>query len=674
MPFCGYCGRTLSYGEVCGCRSKTGETPSGDPEKAPGFHSYFCGYCGNKVEAGKICSCPKAQFEARFVRTRPRPQQYIEHRTPPERTAPPTAQPQRFHTPPPLNSSSTERTAPPTAQPQRFYTPPPLNSSSTERPTAPYRPAGTSFAQPPQDRTNGYPLPPHYVPYSPAASRKKRSVLVPLLSVATVILFAALFTVLLNFKPSKSSDSKKDSGFVQEDSTTTKKSKTSAAVTTEPATEKSTEDTTGKPQHIILPGDEFPESYSLVDDKLIRNHIEDQGTYGSCFAFSWIGIFENRLRAQGIDVDLSEWAFFKSFKENYYNANRTNDIASLANLLSAVVYEDEAPYPEDESEYDVDDNIEKDSAYIISDVYLLTEGSKEEVKNRAKSYLYNGYALICSVYYDDGEQKYTNSRNGAWYVNDIPNKNKLALNHSVLLVGWDDNYSKDNFLTPPPGDGAWLVKNSWGVFTGDYGYYWLSYYDEMFKNSELAAADITDADICDTKQGYWYYGWDYSYYNAHSNTAIDGKPMDKVYQACIYTAEEDMDITAVSFFTVCDEMKYRVYISTKEDENIYYDAPDSNGVEGACGYHMVEISDPKHVKKGEEYTVIVYLESPEKDYIIVQDSERAYDKPNAVPAKVGTCYVSADGNDWIDVKSYSLKNILNKSSIMPLCINVYGKT
>ena len=168
MPFCGYCGRTLSYGEVCGCRSKTGETPDGDPEKAPGFHSYFCGYCGNKVEAGKICSCPKAQFEARFVRTRPRPQQYIEHRTPPERTAPPTAQPLRFHTPPPLDSSSTERTAPPTAQPQRFYTPPPLNSSSTERPTAPYRPAGTSFAQPPQDRTNGYPLPPHYVPYSPA--------------------------------------------------------------------------------------------------------------------------------------------------------------------------------------------------------------------------------------------------------------------------------------------------------------------------------------------------------------------------------------------------------------------------------------------------------------------------------------------------------------------------
>ena len=86
-------------------------------------------------------------------------------------------------------------------------------------------------------------------------------------------------------------------------------------------------------------------------------------------------------------------------------------------------------------------------------------------------------------------------------------------NHEVTIIGWDDNYSKDNFLQgseevmlkdgskktiekAPPADGAWLVKNSWGSGNVNFpdegagnwgvtdqnnvhtGYFWLSYYDQ----------------------------------------------------------------------------------------------------------------------------------------------------------------------------------------------------
>lgn len=37
-------------------------------------------------------------------------------------------------------------------------------------------------------------------------------------------------------------------------------------------------------------------------------------------------------------------------------------------------------------------------------------------------------------------------------------------NHSVTIIGWDDNYPKENFLGghQPEGNGAFLIKNSWG--------------------------------------------------------------------------------------------------------------------------------------------------------------------------------------------------------------------
>lgn len=50
--------------------------------------------------------------------------------------------------------------------------------------------------------------------------------------------------------------------------------------------------------------------------------------------------------------------------------------------------------------------------------------------------------------------------------------------HAIMLVGWDDNYSKDNFIyNKPTIDGAWLVKNSYY----DSSYYWVSYQEGSLK-------------------------------------------------------------------------------------------------------------------------------------------------------------------------------------------------
>ena len=73
-----------------------------------------------------------------------------------------------------------------------------------------------------------------------------------------------------------------------------------------------------------------------------------------------------------------------------------------------------------------------------------------------------------------------NDTTGAFYnLNGTPN-------HAVAIVGWDDNYSKDNFNSDmrPTKDGAYIALNSWGTAYGNKGYYYISYEDKYVENDD----------------------------------------------------------------------------------------------------------------------------------------------------------------------------------------------
>lgn len=95
------------------------------------------------------------------------------------------------------------------------------------------------------------------------------------------------------------------------------------------------------------------------------------------------------------------------------------------------------------------------------------DGSQERIDSMKRAIMEYG-AVGTAIYWGSSYEK----KNGSYYC---PVRNPQ--NHAISFVGWDDDYSTNNFSEKPPGNGAWIIKNSWGRNYGVQGYYHVSYYD-----------------------------------------------------------------------------------------------------------------------------------------------------------------------------------------------------
>lgn len=143
-----------------------------------------------------------------------------------------------------------------------------------------------------------------------------------------------------------------------------------------------------------------------------------------------------------------------------------------------------------------------------------------------------------------------NPETSAWY-----NSEAGMVDHAVLLVGWDDNYPKENFLegNRPEQNGAWLIRNSWG----DDGYFWLSYEDKTLESG--TAYILEEADNYEKNYQYDTTGWSFSM------PTNEAEPT-KAKAANIFTAESDEMLEAVSFYTTDANTNYTVSVYTGVSE------------------------------------------------------------------------------------------------------------
>ena len=427
----------------------------------------------------------------------------------------------------------------------------------------------------------------------------------------------------------------------------------------------------------------LPAKYDLrnVSGKSYVTSVKDQSPYGTCWAHAALGAMESNMLMQGLGTyDFSEmhlaWYAFRgddksatfrnmhssTFKTVLDHGGNSFYAAAMFTRLSGPAYESEVPYGENKqpSAGSPDDYTR---AARVRDIYYLNFSDEPDVNTSSSArdiikrrIMENG--SVVANYCSNNPSYYKTSSGGTSYY-----YSSRSTNHAVQIIGWDDNYSRNNFKTKPGVDGAWLIKNSWddewwngSSMVGDNGCFWISYAQYLTEGS----AFITEkAD--DTMKAYYYdaLGW--------CSTWGYNSGVTSIHAANVFKAERDGEtLTEVGIITPTNNIDYEIKIyagmsampSSSPIPSGGSAVSETSGSIAYAGYHTVTLDTPVTLSEGEYFSVVVTFGNYSK--VAVEKVLSSW-SPNAVIDEGS--FFSANGSYWFTGKSQSINATIKAFTI-----------
>lgn len=477
--------------------------------------------------------------------------------------------------------------------------------------------------------------------------------------------------------------------------------------------------------------------YSLKDIIPTNLTIRNQQQTNSCWAFAALSSLETNLALSnyrnGVNTskvyDFSErhmeYATTKTFANNANNPigyNRT--VGSGGSWWTAEPYfingtgaipESELPFENNENTIDISAIQNKTVSSQVYDTiyfenYEYAEGEeKTKIMNQIKQHIKNYGSVFACIHGSSSDTlgvSCYNNDTGALYCY---NSTLHAPDHAVSIIGWDDNYSVDNFAegsnSKPTSNGAWIIRNSWGerqemnllelkqeiyntyrnecnsrgwteaslipneyieengysiegdiayVVMGDNGLMYVSYEDDNISDSLYGIIKASDSVDYDNIYQYDnYYPGNGIYYTS-----------SKIMLGNIFEKGSSTEYLTQVSLCAAETYTCRVYVNptgssfAKADmQLVSLKAGESETVN--AGYHTLEFSKPIALT-GNKFAVVIEITSSDYNTDILLEAKIENEVFDAVTVESGKCFL-ANGHDldsceWQDLGKLSQSN------------------
>ncbi len=390
---------------------------------------------------------------------------------------------------------------------------------------------------------------------------------------------------------------------------------------------------TGKKIFIGYRGEALPSVFDLRKQDRV-SPVKDQGPAGTCWIFATYGSLESCLLPE------EKWDFSENNMKNLLaeecpqgfdrsfdgGGNQWMSTAYLARWSGPVLEKDD-PY----DPFEGNCNVFQTRKHLKRVVFIPPRKSPTDNTN-LKTAIMNYGAVFTAMAYDDA---YYNEETASYYSTEgFPN-------HAITLVGWDNNYSRKKFKSSPPGDGAFIVKNSWGENWGDNGYFYISYYDFFLGVENALFSKTGNSKSTQIIHQYDLLGW----------IGSVGFESDTAWFANIFEAESHQKISGFSFYTASPNSSYSIYLY----ENVTAGKPRSGklvkslkGTIDEPSYYVRNFSNPIGVNQGQKFSLVVKLTTPDYNYPVPCEV-RLDGLSSKAKSNPGQGFLSENGKTWYDL-------------------------
>lgn len=377
--------------------------------------------------------------------------------------------------------------------------------------------------------------------------------------------------------------------------------------------------------------------------------VRNQGSLGTCWAFGNLAAVESRL-LPGQKWDFSEdnlvtRSGYGPFSGGAYTWGGWDfmAVAYLARWAGPVTESDD-PYVTPRPP-----RVNRVRKHVQGVVMLPGRTSPLDNDLLKLLVMQNG-ALSAGMFYDASFDSFvyaTGERAAAYYCDlaaeELYNGIEVGENHGVDIVGWDDAYPAARFAAAagrPPGDGAFLVRNSWGRSYGERGYFWVSYFDRSF-----AFGPCTSYSRVDGTGNYSHnYQFDTLGWTASMGYTEVADP-SLAWGANRFVAKAAERVVAAGFYAPVAGTEYEVWAGASFTSL----SRRAHGTQALPGFVTVAFEAPLAVRKGSAFVVAVRLVTPGVAQPMAVERPAAPWQSRAV-ARAGQSFMRyGDADPWVDL-------------------------